>query len=226
MRNISKEIALCNFFRNILGLIFSKYFEIFLEPGNQAKLGSVTWIIPRAHCSKFSKYFDDVQNYVLQNQIRSLFIFFSLFIIDLLFSFTLFFRIFLHFFFSFFFFLLFFFFFFFFFFLENYFFFNANIYFSCLESFQVIAKNFETSCQFSVDFPEVFQWFSSLSAVLHRFSVCNFVSFQWVGSLSLRRSFCKSSSGFFSSFFSTYFCCFSVGRFFVSSSGGCVSLGR
>src|SRR6185437_8569584 len=79
MRNISKEIALCNFFRNILGLIFSKYFEIFLELGNQAKLGSVTWIIPRAHCSKFSKYFDDVQNYVLQNQIRSLFIFFFFF---------------------------------------------------------------------------------------------------------------------------------------------------
>src|SRR6185437_2428861 len=118
MRNISKEIALCNFFRNILGLIFLKYFEIFLEPGNQAKLGSVTWIIPRAHCSKFSKYFDDVQNYVLQNQIRSLFIFFS----------------------------------FFFFFLENYFFLTQIYIFSCLESFQVIAENFETSCQFSVDF--------------------------------------------------------------------------
>src|SRR6185312_7613696 len=128
MRNISKEIVLCNFFRNILGLIFSKYFEIFLEPGNQAKLESVTWIIPRAHCSKFSKYFDDVQNYVLQNQIRSLFIFFSLFIIDLLFSFTLFFRILSHFFASFHFFSLFFVsFYFFFFFFINFFF--ANIYF-------------------------------------------------------------------------------------------------
>src|SRR6185437_228319 len=101
-------LTVCNFFRNILDLIFSKYFEIFLEPGNQAKLGSVTWIIPRAHCSKFSKYFDDVQNYILQNQIRSLFIFFSLFIIDFLFSFTLFFRILSHFFASFRFFLLFF----------------------------------------------------------------------------------------------------------------------
>src|SRR6185437_9151567 len=59
--------------------------------------------------------------------------------------------------------------------------------FSCLKSFQVIAENFETSCQFSVDFPV------SFSVVLISFgSSSSFFSVQFCQFFVGR--FCVSSS--------------------------------